>query len=62
MDLEKTLDVAYEDVLREFDKVWCVQGLIVTCYNLVVTWKVRFKNTISKHLVFVKVVQLLPKW
>jgi hypothetical protein len=40
-DLEKNLDVAYDDVLREFDKVWCVKGLIVTRRNLVVTWKVR---------------------
>ena len=39
MDLKKTPDVAYEDVFRKFDKVWCVQSLIVTCNNLVVTWK-----------------------
>ena len=39
-DLEKTLDVAYEDVLKEFDSVWCVKGLIVTHSNLLVTWKV----------------------
>ena len=24
MDLEKALDVAYQDVLEEFDSVWCV--------------------------------------
>ena len=40
-DLEKTLDVAFEDVLDEFDSVWCVKGLIVTRSNLSVTWKVR---------------------
>ena len=28
-------------VLKEFDNVWCVRGLIVTYSNLVVTWKVR---------------------
>ena len=27
----KAKDIAYEDVFREFDKVWCVKGLIVTC-------------------------------
>ena len=32
--LEKTPDVAYDDVLKEFDNVWCVKGLIIT-------WKVR---------------------
>lgn len=36
-DLKKTLGVAYDDALREFDKVWCVKGLIVTCTNLIVT-------------------------
>lgn len=36
-DLKKTLRVAYDDALREFDKVWCVNGLIVTCTNLIVT-------------------------
>jgi hypothetical protein len=58
MVLEKTLDVAYEDVLKvcqkkkkknkkkedvlkEFDNVWRVKGLIVTRIHLVVTWKVR---------------------
>jgi hypothetical protein len=40
-DLEKAPDVAYEDALRGFNKVWCVQGLIVTHNILVVTWKVR---------------------
>ena len=39
-DLKKVLDDAYDDFLREFDKVWCVKGLIVTHTNLVVTWKV----------------------
>jgi hypothetical protein len=39
-DLIKAMDIAYEDVLRKFDKVWCVKGFIVTCSNLV-TWKVR---------------------
>ena len=38
---EKTLDVAYEDVLNKFDLIWCVKGLIVTRSNLVVTWTIR---------------------
>ena len=40
-DLEKTPNLAYDDVLKEFHKVWCVKGFIVTCSNLVVTWKFR---------------------
>ena len=40
-DLEKTLDVSYEEALKGFDNVWCVKGLIVTLINLVVTWKDR---------------------
>lgn len=35
-DLEK---VAYEDILKEFDKVWCVKDLIVTHSDLMITWK-----------------------
>ena len=38
---EKTPDVAYQDVFKEFDLVLCVEGLIVTQNNLVVTWRVR---------------------
>ena len=41
LDLNKASDVAYEDVLNEFDSVWCVKGLIVTHIDIVVTWKVR---------------------
>lgn len=26
----KALDIAYDDVLKGFDKVWCVKGLIAT--------------------------------
>lgn len=37
MKLEKALDIAYEDVLKEFDYVWCVEGPSVPCSNLVVT-------------------------
>ena len=40
-DLEKAPDVAYQEVLNEFDSTWGVKGLIVTMSNLVVTWKVR---------------------
>jgi hypothetical protein len=40
-DLQKAPNVAYQDVLKEFDSVWCIKGLIVTRSNLVVTWKVR---------------------
>ena len=35
--LEKVLDVAYQDVLNEFDLTWGVKGCIVTWSNLVVT-------------------------
>lgn len=41
MQKKTTPDVAYEDVLNEIDKVWCVKGLIAICNNLLVTWKVR---------------------
>lgn len=37
---KKTLDVAHQDVLDEFDLVWCVKELIVAHSNLVVIWKV----------------------
>ena len=40
-NLEKTLDVAYKDVLKIFDNIWCVKGLIATHSNLVVTLKAR---------------------
>ena len=39
--MEKALDLAYQDVLNEFDSVMGVKGLIETRSNLVVTWKVR---------------------
>ena len=41
MDLEKTLDVAYQDILNKFDLTWGVKGLIMTQNNSVVTWKDR---------------------
>ena len=34
---KKTPDVAYEDVLKEFDNVWCDNGLIVMRNNILVT-------------------------
>lgn len=40
-DLDKALDAAYQDVLDEFDSVWCIKGLIVTHNNLTVIWKIR---------------------
>ena len=40
-DMEKALDVTYQDILREFDSGWCVKSLIVTRSNLVITWKIR---------------------
>ena len=40
-DLETTPDVAYQDVLNEFDSDWCGKGLISTRTSSVVTWKVR---------------------
>ena len=42
-DLEKALDIAYEGVLKEFDKVWCIKSLIVTHSNLVIARKVRIR-------------------
>ena len=39
--LEKTPDIAYENVLKVFDNVWCVKALIVICSNLMITWKLR---------------------
>ena len=38
---KKTPNVAYHDILIEFNSTWGVKGLIVTQSNLVVTWKVR---------------------
>lgn len=38
---KKTPKIAYNDVLEIFDMVWCLKGFIVTCSNLVVTWKAR---------------------
>lgn len=26
-------DVAYQDMLEEFDLIWCVKSLVVTCSN-----------------------------
>ena len=34
MDLGKAANVAYQDVLEEFDSVWCDKGLIATRSNL----------------------------
>jgi hypothetical protein len=36
-DLEKALDIAYQDVLNEVDLIWGVKVLIMTRSNLVVT-------------------------
>ena len=56
-DLEKAPDVAYQDVLCEFDFVWCVKGLITTHSNLMVAWKVQAQmDIISWFALF------LPRW
>lgn len=39
--LEKAFDIAYDDFLKGFDKVWCVKGLIATINILVVSRKMR---------------------
>lgn len=39
--MDNALNVAYHDVLNEFDSVLCVKGLIAARSNLVVAWKVR---------------------
>jgi hypothetical protein len=36
----KTPNVAHEDILKEFDNVWCVNILIVMRNNLLVAWRV----------------------
>lgn len=41
LELEKAMDIAYQDILKELDLIWDAKGLIMTCSNLVVTWKVR---------------------
>lgn len=40
-DLERAPDVAYDDVLKKFDLVWCVENLIACGSNLIVTWRDR---------------------
>lgn len=40
-DSEKVPEVAYQDVLNEFDSIWRVKGLIVTHSIIVITWKVQ---------------------
>ena len=37
MDLEKILDVAYQDILNKFDLTWGIKDLIVTFNNLAVS-------------------------
>lgn len=44
-DFESAWDVAYQDVLNEFDLMWLVKGLVVTHSNLVVTWKITLKSS-----------------
>ena len=36
-DLQKAPNVAYENVLKIFDNIWCVKHLVVTRSNVVVT-------------------------
>lgn len=38
--LEKAPNVAYDDVLKDSHRVWCVKGHTVTISNLVVPWKI----------------------
>lgn len=40
---EKTHDVAYDNVLKAFDKVWCIEALIATRSSIVVSWKSKVK-------------------
>lgn len=49
-DFEKARDVDYDNVLNEFDSVWCVQGLIVTRRNLSVTRKVTLRMGIISRV------------
>jgi hypothetical protein len=39
--LDKALDIAYQDVINQFDLAWGVKGLVMTQSNSMVTWKVR---------------------
>lgn len=45
-DLEKVPNVAYDNVLNDFDLVWCLKGLIVTRTNLLVIWKMKPRMSI----------------
>ena len=46
-DLEEGPDVAYQDVLKEFDTTWGVKNLIVTWNNSAVTWMDKPQMNIS---------------
>lgn len=35
------LSVVYGNLLKAFDEVWCIKGLIATRSNLVVSWQCR---------------------
>ena len=49
-DLEKAPDMAYHDILNNFDLTWGIKGLIMTRSNLVVTWKDRVHRNIISWL------------
>lgn len=62
-ELDKSLDVGYQNVFSQFHLMWCVWGLIVTISCLEFTWKIRPKmgiftwsphgSALSSHLVVV---------
>lgn len=54
-DLERAPNIAYQDMLKEFDYVWCVKGLIVTLSD---TWKVRPRWELFLESPWVKLVTL----
>jgi hypothetical protein len=45
----KAPDMAYQDVLEEFNLVWCVKNLLATCNNLAVTYRRRLGPGLDGH-------------
>jgi hypothetical protein len=50
--LRSTYDVAYDNVLKTFDNVWCAKGLIAIRNNLVVSWKNSPKKILHNFFLF----------
>ena len=61
-DLQKALNVVYQDILDELDSVWCVKGLIVTHSNLMVTWKNRARMALFLEFLTTLFFGVFPRW